>query len=210
MTSTPIKRRSKGEQSRKLILRSAIEMLALHGIKGTTHRAVASHAGTQLSLTTYYFKDINELITQAFELNSENTIAQAESAWQEAFAVISNSNIEQGIKLKEQLTELAISYLVKKINDEPVALAVEQLLFTQTKSFPLLAELAKNHKATLLEPFIKLCQALGSNNAIIDADIMFTVFTQLEYRSINSNSELDVPYIKATVERLISLLVTPI
>jgi len=63
-------RRSKGERTKKLILESAIVMLAEHGIKGTTHRAIATHANLQLSLTTYYFKDIQDLVQQAFELNA--------------------------------------------------------------------------------------------------------------------------------------------
>ena len=50
-----VRRRSKGEKTREKILLSAIEVLGLNGIKGTTHRAIASHADLQLSLTTYYF-----------------------------------------------------------------------------------------------------------------------------------------------------------
>jgi DNA-binding transcriptional regulator YbjK len=41
---TQVKRRSKGEKTREKILVAAIEVLALNGIKGTTHRASASHA----------------------------------------------------------------------------------------------------------------------------------------------------------------------
>lgn len=49
----PVKKRSKGEITREKILIAAIDILALNGIKGTTHRAIASHADLQLSLTTY-------------------------------------------------------------------------------------------------------------------------------------------------------------
>lgn len=38
-----VKKRSKGEITREKILIAAIEVLALNGIKGTTHRAIASH-----------------------------------------------------------------------------------------------------------------------------------------------------------------------
>ncbi|MCJ8295598.1 MAG: TetR family transcriptional regulator, partial [Colwellia sp.] len=74
--SLSVKRRSKGERTRERILIAAIEVLALNGIKGTTHRAIARHAQLQLSLTTYYFKDIQELIHQAFKLNSERIISR--------------------------------------------------------------------------------------------------------------------------------------
>ena len=53
------KRRSKGERTKHLILESAIAILAKQGIKGATHRAIASHANIQLSLTTYYLSLIH-------------------------------------------------------------------------------------------------------------------------------------------------------
>ena len=70
-TRKAVQRRSKGELTREKILLSAINVLAFNGIKGATHRAIANHAEIQLSLTTYYFKDISDLVQNAFQLNSE-------------------------------------------------------------------------------------------------------------------------------------------
>jgi DNA-binding transcriptional regulator YbjK len=51
----------------------------------TIHRAIASHAKIQLSLTTYYFKDIQELIPQAISLSSKQAIKRASLVWQKVF-----------------------------------------------------------------------------------------------------------------------------
>jgi DNA-binding transcriptional regulator YbjK len=210
MESAPIKRRSKGEQTRNLILESAIEILAAQGIKGTTHRAIASHAKIQLSLTTYYFKDIQELVHQAFILNSSKTITLSTIAWQQAFILLEETNktMLRKVAFKEdirsQLTEMATQYLHYKITEERTALAVEQLMFTEIQVSPQLRALAENHRKELLTPFLNLCRYFNKSDAHLDADIMLTVFTQLEYRNLSIPiTDLDVDYIRAMVNKVL-------
>jgi len=190
MEKSPVKRRTKGEQTRKQILHAAIEVLAQNGIKGTTHRAIANHAGIQLSLTTYYFKDIQELVHQAFQLNSAETTATAHFAWQQTFELLETYSKTELRKvalreqLRETLTELATKYLLEKIKNQPITLAVEQLLFSQVQTTPELRQLAKTHREALLAPFERMCRYFNKNSAEIDGDILLTVFTQLEYKNL--------------------------
>lgn len=208
--SSAVKRRSKGEQTRLLILQSATEVLAKHGIKGTTHRAIANHANIQLSLTTYYFKDIQELVHQAFNLCSSQITAKTSLAWQPTLDLLSNINktdlrkVSNKADLREKLSVLISQQLVKRIIESPVELTVQQILFTEVQISPELHTLAQTHRATLLAPFIRLCQSLNSTEPQIDADIMLMVFTQLEYRHINITTE-DTGYksIHATVHRVL-------
>lgn len=208
--STPVKRRSKGEQTRLLILQSATEVLAKNGIKGTTHRAIANHANIQLSLTTYYFKDIQELVHQAFILCSSQITAKISLAWQPAVDLLTSVNkttlrkVSEKENLRCKLSEMATQYLVKRIISSPVELAVEQLLFTEVQVSPKLLALANMHRATLLTPFIRLCKFFNSRDPQINADIMLTVFTQLEYRNLSLPTEqLDTENIHAVVHRVI-------
>jgi DNA-binding transcriptional regulator YbjK len=57
--------RTRGGQTRQKILDATLRVIAREGVRGTTHRAIASEADVQLSLTTYYFKDLNEMETMA-------------------------------------------------------------------------------------------------------------------------------------------------
>jgi len=205
-----IKRRSKGEQSRNSILDAAIVLLAEQGIKGTTHRAIANYSGLQLSLTTYYFKDINDLIFQAFKRNSELTIEKAATAWQDAFSLLSKLDNTRPLSeadkanIQSQLTNLAVEYIVHKVETQPTMLAVERLLFSLTNSTTHFTELAQFHRATLLKPFEQLCAAFNAGTSEVDADIMFTVFTQLEYRNIgNLGEQIDKDEIRSRVHRII-------
>ncbi|GAA5134333.1 TetR/AcrR family transcriptional regulator [Thalassotalea piscium] len=185
-----VKRRSKGEQTRNNILIAAIDILAHNGIKGTTHRAIANHANIQLSLTTYYFKDIQELVHQAFKLNSEHITQLTDFAWKQAFDYLDAIGKTQLKKVsvkkqvREQLSQLATEYIINKVTEMPIALAVEQLLFTEIQTTPQLRELADQHRNLLLGPFVKLCQYFDQENTKLDADILFTIFTQIEYRNI--------------------------
>jgi len=208
--STPVKRRSKGEQTRLLILQSATEVLAKNGIKGTTHRAIATHASIQLSLTTYYFKDIQELVHQAFVLCSSQITANTSLDWQPAVDLLTSVNkanlrkINDRENLRNKLSEMATRHLIKRITNSPVELAVEQLLFTEVRVNPQLVALANMHRETLLAPFIRLCKFFNSHDPHIDAEIMLTVFAQLEYRNLAvASNELDTENIKAIVSRTI-------
>jgi len=206
-----VKRRTKGEQTRNQILNAAIEVLATNGIKGTTHRAIANRAELQLSLTTYYFKDIQELVHEAFMLSSNRTVSHAGAAWTQAFELLDNYNKTQLRKVSVRnelaivLADLATQYLINKISEHSVELAVEQLLFTEIQVSPQLRELAQNHKRFLLTPFIQLCTYFNKENAEIDADIMLTIFTQLEYRNLMLKpDEIDTDNIFNTVKRVIN------
>ena len=143
-----------------------------------------------MSLTTYYFKDIQELIHQAFQLNSAKTIALASITWQNAFEMLDRINASNFKKtaVKQQLcndfADIASQYLYQKITNQRHSLAVEQLLFTEIQITPELRTLAQQHKAALMSPFLRLCQYFNKKDPQIDADIMLTILTQLEYRHL--------------------------
>ncbi len=206
----PIKRRSKGEQTRNQILNAAIVVLARQGIKGTTHRAIATEAQLQLSLTTYYFKDIQELVHEAFMLSSTKTISRAGAAWLPALEMLDSFTKTQLKKLSTRqeiainLIDMATFYLVNKIKNCATELAIEQLLFTEIQTTPKLRSLAHAHRDTLLVPFVQLSTYFNPQNPHLDADIMLTIFTQIEYRNLVVDADdIDVEYIQQMVQRVI-------
>lgn len=66
--------RVSSEQRRLAILQAALRVVVRDGVRGVRHRAVAAEAGVPLSATTYYFKDIHDLITDAFILYAKETM----------------------------------------------------------------------------------------------------------------------------------------
>lgn len=58
------------------ILRATWQVVLRDGVRGVRHRAVAEAAGVPLAATTYYFKDIQELLVQSFQLFAEESLMQ--------------------------------------------------------------------------------------------------------------------------------------
>ncbi len=210
----PVKRRSKGELTREKILIAAIEVLALNGIKGTTHRAIASHAQLQLSLTTYYFKDIQELIHQAFKLNSDRILSRADTILEAAFTTITNIEKKELRKtvvkevLCQKLAEMTAEHLIDNIKHQAISLAVEQLMLTEIQVTPELRLLVQEHELAQLVPYEQLCSFFNKVSPELDAKIMYTVFSQLQYSQLTKQVSIDVNLISQTTRRIISWIMS--
>ncbi len=210
----PVKRRSKGELTREKILIAAIEVLALNGIKGTTHRAIASHAQLQLSLTTYYFKDIQELIHQAFRLNSDQILSRADTILEAAFDTITSIEKKELRKtvvrevLCQKLAEMTAEHLIDNIKHQAISLAVEQLMLTEIQVTPELRLLVQEHELAQLVPYEQLCSFFNKVSPELDAKIMYTVFSQLQYSQLTKQVSIDVNLISQTTRRIISWIMS--
>jgi len=212
--NTPVKRRSKGERTREKILIAAIEVLALNGIKGTTHRAIASHADLQLSLTTYYFKDIQELIYQAYKLNSQHILTRSDSILETAFSIITSIEKKELRKtavrevLCKQLSEMTSHHLVDNIKHQAISLAVEQLMLTEVQVSPELRLLIQEHELAQLVPYEQLCAFFNKVNPELDAKIMYTIFSQLQYGQLANQVNIDEQLILQTTHKIIAWIMS--
>lgn len=206
----PAQHYSKGEKTKNKILIATIEVLALKGIKATTHRAIAKHAQLQLSLTTYYFKDIQQLIEQAFKLNSNQLISRTDKILGTALSFISELNRKELKKvvmkeaLCQRLSTIMTSYLINNIEQCPYSLAVEQLMFSEVQVSIQLRLLTQKHESTQLLHFEKLCKFFNKNDAELDAKIMYNVFSQLQYSQLISRKNIDVDAISKTTYKVIA------
>ena len=73
--------RQGSEQRRQAILDAAMRIIVREGVRAVRHRAVAAEAEVPLSATTYYFKDINDLITDPFAQFVERSAAHMGQFW---------------------------------------------------------------------------------------------------------------------------------
>jgi DNA-binding transcriptional regulator YbjK len=73
--------RQGSEQRRQAILDAAMRIIVREGVRAVRHRAVAAEAAVPLSATTYYFRDINDLITDTFALFVERNAAYMGLLW---------------------------------------------------------------------------------------------------------------------------------
>ncbi|HEY8374168.1 MAG TPA: TetR family transcriptional regulator [Pseudonocardiaceae bacterium] len=57
----------KGERRRQALVEAAAQLLVEGGFDAVRHRAVAERAGLPLASTTYYFRDLDDLVAAALE-----------------------------------------------------------------------------------------------------------------------------------------------
>ncbi len=210
---TEKKRRSKGERTKHLILESAITILAKQGIKGATHRAIASHASIQLSLTTYYFKDIQELIQQAFELNTSNVIDEVDSLWQPIIALVDQHSkaelrrVSVRVALREKIADLLLTLISTNTCNNRQQLIVEQQLFSEIQVTSALGFIAKQHQLAQLRPCRKLCQYFTHEDIEINAEILLNQVRQMTYRQLLADDKPDNSYIRSTIKQILAIVI---
>ena len=184
------KRRSKGTQTRLAILEAALTVIASDGLRGVTHRAVANAANVQLSLTTYYFKDIDSLITQAFELFCARSRPTNENILSELHAYLQGftGNALRKRSVREEVCDYfarrATDILLQGVLQTPEGLAVEQAFFSCVPQSPQLRELAADYRLSLLTPLTELCRRFNQQDPEIDAALLLDTLTRLEYDAL--------------------------
>lgn len=66
MSDSPKARRRHDPDRREKIIGAALEVIAQHGVAGTTHRRVAEAADVPLGSMTYHFESLEQLVVEAF------------------------------------------------------------------------------------------------------------------------------------------------
>lgn len=181
-------RRSGSEQRRKAILEAALRIVVREGVRGVRHRAVAKEADVPLSATTYYFKDISDLITDTFTLFAEQSLQQVvdpfEAQINEYLEGKDLTRIDDEEYRKQVILDLASSVaalIYSELTDKREHLLAEQAFFHEAVRDPRLRELAMSYRENLLQGgLIKVCQLYGSPDPNFDAQMLLTIILNME------------------------------
>ena len=163
--------RQGSEQRRQLILDAAMRIVVRDGVRGVRHRAVAAEAGVPLSATTYYFKDIEDLLTDTFAQYVERSAAYMAKLW---------ANTE-------------VDYVQRQLLNRRDFLMAEQAFRQEALLCPRLAELVCAHEQILLHGTRQLLQVVGSRQPEQDAQMLTAIIEQMEYQGLlkDANAQAD-------------------
>ena len=202
--------RQRGETTRRRLLDATLRVVARDGVRAVTHRAVAKEAGLSVSLTTYYFVDLYDLIASAFLGFFQAGKNDLDASWGEGFAFLDRFTPEQldnpllRRRIRDHVGRLIADYVLRKIVEQPTWLAVEHHFFFEALVDPRLTALARQHRRRLVEPMLELCRRLGSEEPEIDADLLFGTLTRLEYEAlVVPPDEVDEVRIRRDIRRLV-------
>lgn len=206
--------RPRGEQTRQKILGATLSVIAREGVRGTTHRAVAREAGVQLSLTTYYFRDLNELISRAFQFFMDRDYGDLTRQWQKAFRYLDQFSPDQlaaaGTRRRiiDYCTKRIVDHVRHGLEDHPEGLAVEHQFFYEALNDPRLQELSSLHRQRLVAPIVRFCEYFNTTDPETDGNLLFGTITRLEYQALPAAPDhVDYKSIRREIRRIVGWIV---
>lgn len=204
-------KRADSRERRRLILEAGLRIIIRDGMRGMRHRAIATEASVPLAATTYYFKDINELISDAFNLFAENSLLDTQQLAEDSFRSLEQYTPEQlrdpAIRkvLASGLIEFMIEHIERQVGDRDGRI-LEHAFRNEALRNPSLAKHAAIPQQKTLARIVKFFRLLESSDPEADAEIVNGVIMQLEYQALTSNIENN-DIIRRTITHLAEKLI---
>jgi DNA-binding transcriptional regulator YbjK len=190
--------RAKSEHRRRLILEATLRLVAKEGIRGVKHRSVAKEAGVPLASTTYYFKDIDELISDAFMLFAENSQKNLESFYGQLAALIAAHDYDELTKSKElrdklcdQVVSLGVQYINAQIRFRKNDILAEQAFLLESIRDEMLKPIARKYRIVWQSSLANLLRDLGSKSPDENATIIISTVYSLQYDGVINDGILN-------------------
>ena len=163
------------EQRRQLILDAAMRIVVRDGVRGVRHRAVAAEAGVPLSATTYYFKDIDDLLNDTFAQYVERSAA---------FMAKGDGSQRARAVLADEIAEMTADYLQHQMLTRREHLMAEQAFHQAALFNPRLAVLVRSHQQIFLQGAGQIFEVLGSRQPQQDAKVLTAIIGRMEYQAL--------------------------
>ncbi|GGO65039.1 hypothetical protein GCM10010982_05890 [Bowmanella pacifica] len=210
MSGTVDKKAAKSEITRGKILEAALDLIADGGLAALSHRTIASRAEVRLSLTSYYFGSLDNLIEAAFDRFVEQTQPYRDKV---------RANIDQQCQLSEggvsaaqldiltsQLADFLTQHIQAGVTQRRRELGVEShFVYAFNVAEPLAAKIqAFTHMQ--LQMIESVCQRFGSDMPWQDAHLILAAISQMEFAHANGGREFDAEFVHQCLKRLFASL----
>ena len=187
--------RQGSEQRRQDILDAAMRIVVRDGVRAVRHRAVAAEAAVPLSATTYYFKDIDDLLTDTFAQYVERSAEYMAKLWNNNegllrdMVVSGDGSPESRSQLADNIARLMADYVQRQLLNRREHLMAEQAFRQEALLNPRLADLVRSHQQILLQGTCQLFQVLGSREPQQDAKVLTAIIGRMEYQGLLNDAE---------------------
>lgn len=183
--------RQSSEQRRLAILRAALRIVVRDGVRGVRHRAVAAEAQVPLSATTYYFKDIHDLLADAFTLYAEETFKTfVDPFWQRANEQVADlpadirNTPELAERLVTQVARMGAEYIVRRVREHRDQVVMEYAFWYAALTDARMHDLALQHGRRLLTNFVHILAQVGATEPELGAKCIMSTVRRLEYEGM--------------------------
>ncbi|MEA9977866.1 MULTISPECIES: TetR family transcriptional regulator [unclassified Pseudomonas] len=185
------------EQRRQDILDAAMRIVVRDGVRSVRHRAVATEARVPLSATTYYFKDMDDLITDAFSQYVERSAAYMAKLWGNTEVVLrgmlalSDGSAQSRAQLADDIALMALEYLRHQLTTRREHLIAEHAFHHEALINPRLVQLVSAHQQILLQGTFQFLQVMGSTQPQQDAQVLTGIICRMEYQGLLDGPQPD-------------------
>lgn len=205
--------RAKSETRRRKILEAALEIAAHEGVRGIKHRPVAKLADVPLASTTYYFKDIEELIQDAFMLFAEKANRELEAFYSGLNGLIDRALVRGSLhslqgreRLAAELATYIAQYFVQQIRDNTSSVLTEQAFLAEAMREPGLEPLAQEYRKAWLDGVESIMKRLGTHHPRRDAALLISVVSGMGYDGLLFRERFSTSFVEETLQRVIGML----
>ena len=204
--------RADSRQRRKAILEATLRLIVKEGIRGIRHRAVAREASVPLAATTYYFKDLNDLISDAFTYFVEQNIEQTRQLQSESFTAVHQLSAEERQspsgrrQLSQQLTRFVLMHIRNQAasrDNRLIELAFRNEAL-RNEQLTRAMRLANQTTQKMITDFFDLLNIADSEAA---AQIVHGTILNLEYQVLSGAIALESPLLERSVTMMIRGLI---
>lgn len=203
----------RGEESRRRILDATLVQIAKRGLHGITHRSIASEAGVPLSLTTYFFSSLSDLVGQAFdhfvEAAAKDNVAVLRQldgylAGFDPEALLSDAPVRR--RVCADVTVLLCSFIREQAANNSVGLAVELNFLSLYRLDPEIRARVVAYREGLVGGIAELARMTGSPQPRIDASLVLSVVHRLQFEVMNLPPPWPESLLEAELGRMLELV----
>ena len=166
--------------------------MARDGLRAVSHRAVAAEAGVPLAATTYYFRDLEDLIIESFLHWSEGQrreVGEFHARALELLAGTASATREQRSRALADAASLYVQDQVRRLRADRV---LEYAFLHEAIRVPRLGIALARQQQGYLRFLEQFHEALGSRQPALDAQITNSVLLGLEKAAVLAQEPLDI------------------
>jgi len=180
------------------------------GLRAVSHRSVAAEAGVPLAATTYYFRNLDDLITESFLHWSEGARREVREFQDAARAVLQRAD-ERGLSAEAQarrLADIAARHVIRQARTLRSDRELEFAFLHEAARMPRLRTVVRRRQAEDIRFLERFHAGLGSRQPAADARISHSLILGLEravllsgggHKTLASTRAVLREYLKAAV-----------
>ena len=185
----PARTRASAVQRRQDIIEATLRVMARDGLRAVSHRAVAVEASVPLASTTYYFRDLEDLIIESFLHWSEGQRRDIEAFQVRVLALLSQTRAGG---TAEALADAASAYVLDQVRRLRSDRVLEYAFLHEAMRAPPLRAALERQQQGYLDFLREFHAALGSPQPGLDAQITNSVLLGLEKSALLAKGPVEV------------------